>query len=77
VGAIKTVADDPAVDAMSFALCPMPYQTLFTAASCYQDQLILNIGFDAARLTEANAQVLVQRIRALLLAAVGTASNPA
>jgi NRPS condensation-like uncharacterized protein len=77
VGAIKTVADDPAVDAMSFALCPMPYQTLFTAASCYQDQLILNIGFDAARLTEANAQVLVQRIRALLLAAADTASNPA
>ena len=66
LGAIAPVADDPAVESISFALCPMPYQTLFTAASSYQDQLLLNVGFDAARLTESNAQALAQHIRHLL-----------
>ena len=41
----------------------MPYQTLFTAASSYQDQLILNVGFDAARLTESDAQTLAQHMQ--------------
>lgn len=63
VGAIAPVADDPAVESISFALCPMPYQTLFTAASSYQDQLVLNIGFDADRLAESDAQALAQHIR--------------
>lgn len=62
VGAIATIADDPAVEAISFALCPMPYQTLFTAASSYQDRLILNIGFDAHRVTESDAHALAQHI---------------
>ena len=66
VGAIAAVADDPAVESISFALCPMPYQTLFTAASSYQDQLILNVGFDAARLTESNARALAQHMQHLL-----------
>ena len=65
VGAIAPVADDPAVESISFALCPMPYQTLFTAASSYQDQLILNVGFDAARITESDAQTLAQHMRIL------------
>ena len=69
VGPIATVLDDPAVQAISFALCPMPYQTLFTAASTYKGQLILNIGFDAARLTEPNARTLADGIREILLAA--------
>jgi NRPS condensation-like uncharacterized protein len=73
VGAITTVADDPAVDAISFALCPMPYQTLFTAASSYKDQLVLNVGFDAARLSPANARVLTDRMQALLHAAAQSA----
>ncbi|MBB1073684.1 hypothetical protein HUU62_04575 [Rhodoferax sp. 4810] len=59
VGAIAPVADDPAVQAISFALCPMPYQTLFTAASSYKSCLIMNVGYDAARITPATAQALV------------------
>lgn len=70
VGTIDTVTDDPNVTAISFALCPMPYQTLFTAASSYQGQLILNVGFDAARLTQANAHKLVQAIAHYLTRAV-------
>ncbi len=70
VGAIATVVDDPCVESISFALCPMPYQTLFTAASTYQGQLVLNVGFDAARLTEANAELLAQGIKDILVASV-------
>jgi NRPS condensation-like uncharacterized protein len=70
IGPIDTVADDPATDSISFALCPMPYQTLFTAASTYQGQLVLNVGFDAARLTQPNAELLAQGIRDVLLACV-------
>ncbi|PIY27614.1 MAG: hypothetical protein COZ09_14195 [Comamonadaceae bacterium CG_4_10_14_3_um_filter_60_42] len=66
VGAIAAVAEDPSVEAISFALCPMPYQTLFTAANSYRDQLVLNVGFDADRLSEANARSLSQHIETLL-----------
>ena len=69
VGPIDAVVDDPAVEAMSFALCPMPYQTLFTAASSYRGRLILNVGYDAQRLTPANAQTLVQYLHETLLSA--------
>ncbi|WP_296495213.1 condensation domain-containing protein [Rhodoferax sp.] len=77
VGAIATVTEDPAVDAISFALCPMPYQTLFTAASSYHDQLILNVGFDAARLTESNARILAQHMLHILSTEASTTSVPA
>lgn len=67
VGVVASVTDDPAVDAISFALCPMPYQTLFTAASSYKNQLVLNVGFDAARLSPAHARLLSDRMQTLLL----------
>jgi NRPS condensation-like uncharacterized protein len=70
VGAIDPVIDDPAVTAISFALCPMPYQTLFTAASTYQGQLVLNVGYDAARLSDTDAQTLARGINDRLNAAV-------
>ncbi len=60
VGAIASVEEDPAVEAISFALCPMPYQTLFTAASAYDGKLILNVGFDAARLDTTETKSLVR-----------------
>jgi len=66
VGAIAPVTDDPAVQAISFALCPMPYQTLFTAASSYNGCLRLNVGYDAARITPATAQTLVSTMQELL-----------
>lgn len=71
VGAVAPVTEDPAVTAISFALCPMPYQTLFTAASTYQGQLVLNVGYDAARLSDADAQTLARRIGDHLNTAIG------
>jgi len=67
IGVVTPVADDPAVQAISFALCPMPYQTLFTAASCYQGRLILNLGYDAARITPKTAQALATALHDTLL----------
>ena len=69
IGAVPSVAEDPDVQAISFALCPMPYQTLFTAASSYADQLILNVGFDAQRVSPAHASVLTQQMQDILCAA--------
>lgn len=66
LGPITPVVVDPAVESISFALCPMPYQTLFTAVSSYQDQLVLNVGFDAQRVTESDAQTLTRHIGRLL-----------
>ena len=76
LGAIAEVAQDPAVEAISFALCPMPYQTLFTAASSYRDQLLLNVGYDQARLSQANAELLTRGIEQILLASAQAASIP-
>jgi NRPS condensation-like uncharacterized protein len=67
IGVVEAVEDDPAVKAISFALCPMPYQTLFTAASCYQGRLILNLGYDAARITPKTAQALATALHDILL----------
>jgi len=67
IGRVDPVVDDPAVNAISFALCPMPYQTLFTAASSYNGRLMLNVGYDAARLSDTTAQTLVQHIHETLL----------
>lgn len=66
VGALPSVPEDDAVQAMSFALCPMPYQALFTAASSYNGQLILNIGFDAVRIKADTADQLISSMAQLL-----------
>jgi NRPS condensation-like uncharacterized protein len=63
VGRVAAIDGDPAVDAISFALCPMPYQTLFNAVSTYKDKLILNVGYDAGRLSEEIAMELAAGMR--------------
>lgn len=68
VGAIAPASADPLLRNLSFALFPMPYQSLFTAASSYQDRLTLNIGFNAARLGD-HAPVLIEALRQNLLRA--------
>jgi NRPS condensation-like uncharacterized protein len=71
VGTIKPVAADPQVERISFALCPMPYQAIFNAASSYGDQLILNLGYDAARLSPTLAQQIADNMHAQLAAEPG------
>ncbi len=73
VGRVAAIASDPAVDAISFALCPMPYQTLFNAVSTYKDKLILNVGYDAGKLSEEIAMELAAGLRDALLEAAAAA----
>jgi hypothetical protein len=71
VGRLAAIDSDPAVDAISFALCPMPYQTLFNAVSTYKDKLLLNVGYDASKLSREIAIELAAGMRdALQKAAV-------
>jgi NRPS condensation-like uncharacterized protein len=67
LGRIDTVAVDPDVQHIAFALCPMAYQTVFTAASTYHDQLVLNLGFDAGKLAPQTAQALADDMLEILL----------
>lgn len=60
------VAADPAVEAISFALCPMPYQTLFTAVTTYADQLLINVAYDEGKQAAADAQACVESLGNLL-----------
>jgi len=66
VGRLAAIDSDPAVDAISFALCPMPYQTLFNAVSTYKDKLLLNVGYDASKLSREIAIELAAGMRAAL-----------
>lgn len=79
IGRVATVESDPAVDAISFALCPMPYQLLFSAVSTYRDSLIVNLNFDAGKLGEQVAAALAEAMREILSAAAraGTGATDA
>ncbi|HLA34668.1 MAG TPA: condensation domain-containing protein [Rhodocyclaceae bacterium] len=69
IGAVPPLDFDPAVEAISFALCPMPYQTVFNAVSTYRDRLICNLGYDAGKIEAASAQRIADDMRERLLAA--------
>lgn len=69
VGRIAPVEADPAVERISFALCPMPYQVVFNAASSYRGRITLNIGYDAARLAPALAAALADELTSALASA--------
>lgn len=72
IGRVSPLPQAPQVRSISFALCPMPYQALFTAASSYNGRLLLNINYDAAKLAPAMATQLADAIRQYLLQAATT-----
>lgn len=63
IGKVAAIDSDPEVDAISFALCPMPYQTLFTSVSTYKDRLLLNIGYDAGKVSDETAAKVAANVR--------------
>jgi hypothetical protein len=67
IGRVTPVLNDPAVHAISFALSPMPYQALFSCASTYEGQLIINVNYDAGRVTAPLAQSLADTMQEILL----------
>jgi hypothetical protein len=66
VGRVESVVNDTAIRRISFALCPMPYQTLFNAVSTYDGRLIMNIGFDQTRLTAITAEAIADTMLEML-----------
>ncbi|GAA5175133.1 condensation domain-containing protein [Niveibacterium umoris] len=72
LGRIDTVAADPAVASISFALCPMPYQSVFSAVSTYAGRLTINMGYDAAKLAPDEARGLAASIEAQLIEAAAS-----
>ncbi len=50
------------VQRISFALCPMPFQPLFTAVTHYKGKLHLNITYDSSRLDDQSAQQVAEGI---------------
>ncbi len=54
------------IDDVSFALCPMPHQPLFVAASTWGGRLTLNVNYDGRRLPAAHATAMAASMRALL-----------
>ncbi|MBI1892394.1 MAG: hypothetical protein HYS18_17250 [Burkholderiales bacterium] len=66
IGVVEPIQGTSAVEAISFVLCPMPYQVLFTAVSTYRDRLIVNLAYDAAKLSPAHASSLAAWIRQAL-----------
>lgn len=73
IGRVAEVDQGLPIRSISFALCPMPYQALFTAASSYNGRLILNINYDAAKLAPELAEKLTGQMRNLLLQYSATA----
>lgn len=59
---IVTPSANPDVQRMSFALCPMPFQPLFTSVTHYKGRLHLNITYDSSRLDDQSAQQVAEGI---------------
>lgn len=55
------------VEALSFALCPMPSHLLFTAVSTFNGRMTLNVNFDAARLPPERAIPIIADLEAALV----------
>lgn len=61
LGVLKPSPKDD-VDRISFALCPMPFQPLFTAATHYKGKLQLNITYDRTRIDCNTAHSITDRM---------------
>lgn len=69
IGVIDQVDVAGKVESISFVLCPMPYQIVFSAISTYGGKLIINMAYDEAKLSDENATQLARWIEQALLAA--------
>lgn len=55
IGIVEPVDAAQKVESISFVLCPMPYQIVFSAISTYNGKLIINMAYDAAKLSPEKA----------------------
>lgn len=69
IGVVEPIEAAAKVESISFVLCPMPYQIVFSAVSTYGGKLIINMAYDAAKLSVENAKQLAQWMEKALLEA--------
>jgi len=68
IGRVETIEPHGRVRAVSFALCPMPFQLAFCAVSTYAGRLALNLTYDAAKLPPRDAAQMTADLRDRLAA---------
>lgn len=66
IGVVDAFDDISAVETVSFTLCPVPYQILFSGVSTYRGRLIANLAYDAGKLAPAKAEILAKWIKECL-----------
>lgn len=66
IGRVQPLDDCPEVDSISFALCSLPKHLASLNVSSYNDQLTVNLTFDAAKLAPDLADRLADDLRELL-----------
>jgi NRPS condensation-like uncharacterized protein len=71
IGLVERVDQALKVEAISFVLCPTPFQIVFSAVSTFNGRLIINVAYDEAKLSSENALQLAQWMRQALLDASG------
>ena len=69
IGVVEPVPGADQVESISFVLCPMPYQLMFSAVSTFKGRLIINLAYDAGKLGADKAQQFTNWIRQALLEA--------
>lgn len=67
IGTVAAVESKLPVTSLSFVLCPVPYQAVFTAVSSYGGRLFVNVNYDAAKMAHHSARHLADRMQALLM----------
>jgi NRPS condensation-like uncharacterized protein len=75
IGVVEPVDAAAKVESISFVLCPMPYQIVFTAVSTYDGKLIINMAYAAAKLKPENAIRLANWMQQALLDAIEDIAN--
>jgi hypothetical protein len=54
------------IRSISFALCPMPSQTVFAAVSTYKNQLNVNLNFDIGKMPKEHACRISQQFKLIV-----------
>ena len=72
IGRVEAIEAADRVRSISFALCPLPFQLAFCAASTYAGRLLINLTYDATKLSPRDAARMTADLRERLAAEAGT-----
>jgi hypothetical protein len=76
IGPVEAIDGGGRVRSIAFALCPMPFQLAFCAASTYAGRLLINLTYDAAKLPPQDAAAFAAALHGRLAIASGSSPAP-